>query len=58
MLNKLELTMNVKGYEIMNQEVASDILEILFPKQPLRARALEIICVHKIEVSEGGLELQ
>ena len=29
------------------------IVEILFPKQPLRARALEIISVHKIEVSEG-----
>ena len=29
------------------------IVEILFPKQPLRARALEIIRVHKIEVSEG-----
>ena len=31
------------------------IVEILFPKQPLRARALEIITrrVHKIEVSEG-----
>ena len=31
----------------------SSIVEILFPKQPLRARALEIISVHKIEVSEG-----
>ena len=29
------------------------IVEILFPKQPLRAMALEIISVHKIEVSEG-----
>jgi len=29
------------------------IVEILFPKQPLRARALGIISVHKIEVSEG-----
>ena len=29
------------------------IVEILFPKQPLRARALEIIGVHKIELSEG-----
>ena len=29
------------------------IVEILFPKQPLRAMALEIISVHEIEVSEG-----
>ena len=29
------------------------IVEILFPKETLRARALEIIIVHKIEVSEG-----
>ena len=29
------------------------IVEILFPIQPLRTMALEIISVHKIEVSEG-----
>ena len=29
------------------------IVEILFSKQPLRAMVLEIISVHKIEVSEG-----
>ena len=29
------------------------IVEILFPKETLRARALEEIIVHKIEVSEG-----
>ena len=32
---------------------SAPIVEILFPKQPLRARALEIINAHKIEVSEG-----
>ena len=31
----------------------NSIVEILFPKETLRARALEIIIVHKIEVSEG-----
>ena len=29
------------------------IVKILFPKETLRPRALEIIIVHKIEVSEG-----
>ena len=33
--------------------MVASIVEILFPKQPLRARALEIISVHKIQVSEG-----
>ena len=33
--------------------VSCAIVEILFPKETLRARALEIIIVHKIEVSEG-----
>ena len=35
------------------EKIWFNIVEILFPKQPLRARALEIISVHKSKVSEG-----
>ena len=37
----------------MIDRVEQSIIEILFPKETLRARALEEIIVHKIEVSEG-----
>ena len=44
---------STKGDVAHLQSWSRSIVEILFPKETLRARALEIIIVHKIEVSEG-----